>query len=311
VTFARRALLPLLGALALSGCASFGLGSIMDLAIGSATGDKSSEAKVGALKQAASDTQKASEDFTPEQKYYIGRAVAATILGDPRYAPYDEPRSREYLNLLGVSLAWSSTLPETFAGWHVLVLDTEEINAFGAPEGFILVSRGLLRCAQSEDEAAAILAHEIGHVVLEHGIKAIDTARKAGAITSIAKAGLLIAGSPGVQKLTTTFGDVVGDIMKSLVNKGYSRDLEYQADAFAVALLAKAGYDPGALVRMLQVMQSKWKADGPGFMKTHPSPADRIKAVEKAAKEVPAPAAASPAARSARDARYKAALGRI
>jgi len=75
--------------------------------------------------------------------------------------------------------------------------------------------------------------------------------------------------------------------------------------------LAKTGYDPSALVRMLQVMQSKWKADGPGFMKTHPSPADRIKAVEKVAKEVPAPSAASTAARSERETRYKAALGRI
>lgn len=296
---------------ALSACASFGAGDLMGIAIGAATGDQQSQAKVGALQQAATDVQKAQEDFTPEQKYYVGRAVAATILSDQKYKPYDEPGSREYLNLLGLSLAWRSSLPETFGGWHFLVMDTEEINAFGAPEGFVLVSRGLLRCAKAEDEVAAILAHEIGHVALEHGMKAIDTARKAGAITSIAKAGLLIAGSAEVQKLTATFGDVIGDIVKSLVNKGYSRDLEYQADAYAVALLQRSGYDPGALVRMLQVMQTKWKADGPGFMKTHPSPADRIKAVEAATKGLPPTIAVPAFAEEARKARYEAALGKI
>ncbi len=303
---------PLLAAaLALAGCSSFGAGDLFGLAVGAATGDTESQGKVSAIQQAASETQKASEDFTPEQKYYVGRAVAATILGDPKYPPHDAARVKEYINLVGTALAWDSTLPETFGGWHFQALDTDEINAFGAPEGFVLVSRGLLRCAQGEDEAAAILAHEIGHVVLEHGIKAIDTARKASALTSIAKAGLLVAGSSEVQKLTATFGDVVGDIVKSMVNKGYSRDLEYQADAFAVALLATAGYDPRGLVRMLQVMQTKWKADGPGFMKTHPSPTDRIAAVEKVITGLPAPAPVPAATAAERNRRFAAALGGI
>lgn len=292
-------------AVVLVGCES--LGSLAGLAFGGGSSPSSAD-KIGALSQAISDTRKATEEFTPEQKYYVGRAVAATILGEPRYQPFDNPRAREYLNLLAVSLAWSSPLPQTFGGWHVQVLDSEEINAFGAPEGFILVTRGLLRCATSEDEVAAIVAHEIGHVVLEHGIKAIDTARKAGAVASIAKAGLLIAGSPEVQSLTSTFGDVVGDVMQTLVNKGYSRDIEYAADAFALELLQAAGYDPKALVRMLEVMQTKWKADGPGFMKTHPSPADRIRAAQGALFQIPAPIRVPAAAATARTNRYTSAL---
>lgn len=290
-------------ALALTGCASFGPGDLISAAF--------DPTKRASLQQAGQDVQKAQEEFTPEQEYYIGRAVAATILGDPRYPPYGDAKARDYLNLLGLSLASCSSMPETFGGWHFLALDSAEINAFGAPSGYVLVSRELLRCAKSEDEVAAILAHEIGHVVLRHGIGAIDKARKTAAFLSIAKAGVAVAGSSTAQNLVSTFGDVISDITTTLVNKGYSRQLEYQADAAAVAILVTAGYDPRALVRMLEVMQTKWKKDGPGFMKTHPSPAERIKALEAVLPSLTAPVAPSAAAAAARQARYQAALGKI
>jgi predicted Zn-dependent protease len=290
-------------AVLLAGCSSFGVGDVA-----SAMFDPNKRA---AVQQAASDTQKAQEDFTPDQEYYIGRTVAATIMSDPRYPPSSNRQVREYLNLLGLSLAWASDVPETFGGWHFEMLDSSEINAFGAPGGFVMVSRELLRQAKSEDEAAAILAHEISHVVLRHGMAAIDKARKTAALTSIVKAGVLVAGSAQAQQLTATFGDVVGDIVKTMVNKGYSRELEYQADAAAVVLLDRAGYDPMALVRLLQTMQSHWKTDGPGFMKTHPSPADRIAAVRQVVAGLPPAAAVAASALSARQARFKAAFGKL
>jgi predicted Zn-dependent protease len=289
--------------LALTACSSFGFGDVVSAAF--------DPNKRAAVQQASQDVQKAQEDFTPEQEYYVGRAVTATILGDARYPPYTDAKAREYVNLLGLSLAYCSSMPETFGGWHFLILDSAEINAFSAPSGYVLVSRELLRCAKSEDEVAAILAHEIGHVVLKHGIGAIDKARKTSALLSIAKAGVAVAGSTEAQKLTATFGDVISDITTTLVNKGYARELEYQADATAVGILGRAGYDPRALVRMLEVMQTKWKKDGPGFMKTHPAPADRIKALEPVLASVPAPVAPPAAATAARQARYQAALGKI
>lgn len=290
-------------ALSLVSCASFGVGDLVSAAF--------DPTKRSTLQQAGQDVKTAQEEFTPEQEYYIGRAVAATILGDERYPPLTDAKAREYVNLLGQSLAYCSTMPETFGGWHFLVLDSVEINAFSAPSGYVLASRELLRCATSEDEVAAILAHEIAHVALKHGIGAIDKARKTAAFLSIGKAAVAVAGSSEMQKLTATFGDVIGDITKTLVNKGYSRALEYQADAAAVAILANAGYDPRALVRMLEIMQTRWKKDGPGFMKTHPSPADRIKTLEKVLGSAPAAAAPSSAVVAARQARYQAALGKL
>jgi predicted Zn-dependent protease len=259
------------------------------------------------------------EGFSAEQEYYIGRAVAAQILGDKRYPPYTEEKSRKYLNLLGLSIADSSIMPETFNGWHFLVLDSSEINALSAPSGFVLVSRELLRCAKGEDEVAAILAHEIGHVVLRHGIDAISAAHRTAAEKENAKAvfaGAVDVDIPfgfllGEKQLGDMFVSVFADIGETLINKGYSREQEYQADATAVSILQAAGYDPRALVRMLEVMQTKWKTGGLGFMKTHPSPADRIKEVEKVIAAAPAPVTVTAAAAAIRKARYQAALGTI
>ncbi|MCX7029889.1 MAG: M48 family metalloprotease [Spirochaetes bacterium] len=262
----------------------------------------------------------AEEGYTPEQEYYIGRGVAARILGDnKRYPASTDEKARKYVNLLGLCLAWSSPMPETFQGWHFLVLDSTEINAFSAPSGFVLVSRELLRCAKSEDEAAAILAHEIGHVALRHGIDAISAANKAEASKENAKAvfkGAVTVELPfgisiGAEKLGKLFNVSVLDIVETLANKGYSREQEYQADAAAVSILQAAGYDPRALVRMLEVMQTKWKKEGPGFMKTHPSPSDRIKALADVLTVAPAPAVVTGAVAAARQARYQAALGKI
>ena len=113
---------------------------------------------------AAPKLAKSAEDFTPDQEYYLGRGVAATLLG--QYRALRTPAANEYLNLLGQSLAKYSTKPNTFGGYRFLLLDTPEINAFAAPGGLILVTRGLAQCAANEDELAAVLAHEIAHVQL-------------------------------------------------------------------------------------------------------------------------------------------------
>ena len=96
---------------------------------------------------------------------------------------------------LGQSLAQFSERPETFGGYHFLALDSAEINAFAAPGGLILVTRGLLDCCQTEDELAAVLAHEIGHVEKQHGLRAIRTGRLNSALTILAvEAGKNLAG---------------------------------------------------------------------------------------------------------------------
>jgi predicted Zn-dependent protease len=277
--------------LSLSACSSLGSADAMSLLNIAA---KSGEA-----------VAKSFEDITPEQEYYVGRSVGANLLA--KYPPYSAAAVNSYLNLLGQSLALVSDRPETFGGYHFLVLDSSEINAFAAPGGLIFISRGLLRCADGEDAVAAILAHEIGHVTRQHGLKAIKTARFKDAGLAIGKAAVEELGSDELAKVTAAFSGTIDDITSTLVNSGYSRTAEKEADLAAVEILKRAGYDPRALVRMLQVMDGRLKPGGPDFAKTHPDPQDRIASVQEAVGAAGAPPPAPPA----RQSRYQAALGKI
>lgn len=300
----RAALLALFVLIALAACGSLGGFGALGAALGAGTGS-SDESKTEAIIKTAETVQKSFEDITPEQEYYIGRAVGAVILN--QYAPYSEARANEYLNLLGQSLALASERPETFGGYHFLILDSDEINAFAAPGGLVFISRGLLRCAESEDAVAAILAHEVAHVAKQHGLQAIKKSRITTALTSVAITAAQTAGSEELAKLTSVFEDSIKDITSTLINRGYSRAFEREADLQAVTILKRVGYDPRALVQMLKVMEKKLKPGGPGFAKTHPDPEDRIKDINKELEGAPSAGPATPE----RQARYRAAMGSI
>ena len=230
-------------------------------------------------KRVGTAVTKTFQDITPEQEYYIGRTVAATVLTS--YKARADQNLNAYLNEVGQALAQFSTKPETFGGYHFLTLDSDDINAFAAPGGLILATRGLLKCCQTEDELAAVLAHEIGHVEKMHGLRAIKTGRLNSALTILAvEAGKNLAGEQ-LAEVTKAFDESINDISSTLLNSGYSRKLEYEADAAAVAILKQAGYTPGALVAMLENMQKNWDSSRKDFAATHPAPADRIKELQK------------------------------
>jgi len=268
-----------------------------------------SAGNIVAIGQGVQQVQAAEQtEFTPEQEYYIGRAVAADILSTRKV--YDDQAATAYLNVMERALAIYSERPETFGGYHVLILDSDEINALSAPGGLIMVTRGLLGCAQSEDEVAAILAHETSHIVLQHGLNAIKQARKTEALKNLGVATANTVGGSNVQELTGLFKDSIKDIVHTLVDSGYSRDQEFAADAMAVKIMRNAGYDPRAFEGMLKVMETKLKPGGLGFGKTHPDPADRIAKVDAALAGQPA-VVTPPDAQAARQARYQAALGAL
>ncbi len=222
---------------------------------------------------------KATDDFTPEEEYYIGRSVAATIAG--MYPVYDDARANKYVNVLGQILAQASDRPETFGGYHFQILDSEEINAFAAPGGFIFITRGLLRCAPTEDAVAAVLAHEIGHVQQQHGLKAIQKSRLTSALADAAvDTAQMQTGSATVFLTLTLFEGAIEDITTTLVNNGYSRAAEKEADEASAMILQRVGYNPYGLIEMLQLMAQRLDPTRKDFAKTHPSPASRIESVQ-------------------------------
>ncbi len=235
------------------------------------------EKEAASINRSVEAVEKSFQDLTPEQEYYIGRAVAATLL--KTYPALDDAAANAYLNQLGQSLALASDQPETFGGYHFLLLDSDEINAFACPGGLILVTRGLVRCCGSEDALAAVLAHEIGHVQGKHGVRAIKKSRLTSALTIIGTEGARTFGSEELAQLADDLEGSVQDITQALVVGGYSRDLEKEADRSAVTIMGRLGYNPRGLEVMLKEMAARWNPSGPGFARTHPSPNDRLKDV--------------------------------
>lgn len=214
------------------------------------------------------------EDFTPEQEYYIGRTVAANIYS--QYKPYTNEVQTEYVNLVGLHLAQSSDFPETFGGYHFGVLDSNDINAFAAPGGFVFVTRGMLQCCQHEDALAAVLAHEISHVQLKHGLRAIKSSRITDVLALIGTEAASNLAGADFKNLVNLFDESISDITTTMIGNGYSRSYEYEADKSAVKIMDQAGYLNRGMGDMLSVMGEKLKPGGTDFFKTHPSPKNRV-----------------------------------
>ncbi len=252
------------------------------------------EAFIDSAVETAKPVVQASKSIEYEEEYYIGREVASIILGN--YKLYRNRKLENYLNLICNTLVINSDMPEIYNGYHVAILNTNEINAFATSGGHILITRGLLECAESEDALAGVIAHEIGHIQLKHGIKAIKANRvTSAAVQSTSKAALGDEKSRSMEFLT----EASESIATTLVDSGYSKSQEYDADKFAVKLMARSGYDPNAMCEMLTKMSKKQEHDDRGFAKTHPSAKSRIKKVNRTAKKL-----SGEYHRSSREARY-------
>ncbi len=229
--------------------------------------------KKDAIAKGAKALRKGFSDLTDEEEYYIGRAVAAKILSD--FKPVKDKARTAYLNTLGQILARYSTRPETFAGYHFALVESKDVNAFAAPGGFIFITTGLYSNVKSEEQLACVLAHEIAHVTLKHGLGAIKSANLTQAFTIIGTEAAKEYSPSQVGQLTEAFAGSIDDIVNKMVVSGYSRGQEYDADKEALRIAYSAGYDPSGLVQFLKTLAGKSKkGGGAGFYNTHP-PADK------------------------------------
>lgn len=282
--FSRRDFIHRAGKFGLVGTGAYALSSILHGCISVGGSNMSSTLSQivqysGSAVKVAQAGMKAFDDFTPEQEYYIGRTVGAIVL--EKYKPFTNKQTNHYINVLGQSLSLVSDLPETYNGYHLLVLDSDDINAFATPSGLIFVSRGMLRCCNNEGELAAVLAHEVGHVQLKHGLQSIKKGRYAEFGSILAMETTKALTDSEVSQLVESFEGTINDITTTMINNGYSRAFEEDADISAVAIMQRLGYNPVSLINMLETMNSKLKPEGLDFAKTHPSPENRIKYLNK------------------------------
>lgn len=239
--------------------------------------------------------------LSDSQEYYVGRSATAKTLSQyTLYNPKD-PALAEYLTKITYTIARKSNRPEIFEGYNFIIVEDPQFNACSFPSGFIMITTGTIKYIKehggSEDELAAIIAHEIAHVNLRHPEIAAQkmTAKQEGAKVLSGLAGLgwgvykatnpdkakqIGLSDEDVKKLTGALEEVV-NFFGDVVNNGYGRDQELEADIFALELLARSGYDPAALKIVLSKLPPQ-SADVKGWLApSHPKADERIALIDK------------------------------
>ncbi len=230
--------------------------------------------QIGMISRSLSSTVKAARPISEEEEYYVGRAVAAKILTS--YKLVDNRKLTDYVNLVGQAVAIHSEQPFTHGGYHFAVLNSNEMNAFACPGGIIFITRGMLDSVKNEDELAAVLAHEVGHINHRDGISAISQSRWTETLTVVGTEAARNYGSQDVNKLVGLFEGSINDVFKTIVVNGYGRTQEHAADLASMKYLAATGYDPRFLKAYLERLISRNKGSEKGIMKTHPATSDRV-----------------------------------
>lgn len=248
--------------------------------IESISGIELSSSDKAAIVRTAGAFRNSFSDITEEEEYYIGRAVSALVLS--RYPAYKNDRLTTYVNRIGNAVAAYSSRPEIYAGYHFLILDSDEVNALAAPGGFVFITKGLLKRCRDEEMLGSILAHEVGHVAAKHGLQSIKKSRLIDAFRIMGQEVSKKYSPQKLEKLTAIFENALGDIAEKLIERGYDRKYEYEADRLGVNIAAATGYDPNGLLDFLETMvDDTSQVSNKGWFKTHPSAQDRIKQAQK------------------------------
>jgi predicted Zn-dependent protease len=229
--------------------------------------------------EVVSATAEASRPLTEEEEYYLGRSVATRILAT--YPLLEDETITEYVNLIGQTVALHSDKPVTYGGYHFAMLDTDEINAFACPGGIIFITRGVFNFVENEDEFAAVVAHEIAHIVNRDGVKAIQSSRLTNLAVVMGTQAVTDTSSAEFGELLSIFEGSIQDVFSQVVLNGYSQATEAKADVAGLTYLERAGYDPHAHETMLTRIVAEGQESGGGVMKTHPATSDRLDNVVK------------------------------
>lgn len=158
-------------------------------------------------------------------------------------------------------------------GWEMALFADNSPNAFALPGGKVGINTGIFSVAKNQDQLAAVIAHEIGHVISRHHDERIT--RQMGAQTGLGILGALIGSRYG-QGAANTVGQVGGAAAQGLILLPNNRTQETEADVVGQQLMARAGFDPRAAVNLWQNMISASGSRAPEFLSTHPDPRSRL-----------------------------------
>ncbi|HEY8586130.1 MAG TPA: M48 family metallopeptidase [Rhodanobacter sp.] len=193
----------------------------------------------------------------------------------------DAPRERAYATCVSQALIAVMPPPWNTQQWEVQIVGDDSANAFALPGGRIGVNRGMFKLADTQDQLAVVLGHELAHVVARHGAERVsDNLAAQAAVT----AGSIYAGTRGGDANTTAAllgaGAQIGILLP------FSRTQESEADTLGQRYMAEAGFDPRAAVTLWNKMGAQGGGKPPAFLSTHPSPGGRAQALDRQAQQL-------------------------
>jgi predicted Zn-dependent protease len=162
-----------------------------------------------------------------------------------------------------------------------LLSDTQTINAFALPGGPVFITEALFERLQTEGQLAGVLSHEIGHVVARHGAEHIAKTQLTQDLT-----GAVVVASYDPDNPNSQYAAALAAAVGQLLNLRYGRNDELESDALGVRFMAQAGYDPNAMLQVMQILEeSSSGGRPPEFFSTHPNPENRIARIQQAIAE--------------------------
>jgi len=218
---------------------------------------------LGRIFDVGRDLRTATTSLDEPEEIAVGREVAGRTLGAAPLVADAELQA--YVNRVGRWVAMQSERPDL--PWHFGVLDTSSVNAFAAPGGYVLITRGLYEMLNNEAQLAGVLGHEIGHIVQRHHVKVMQ---QSALVSAGARAAQRSDRSLLVNNLIGTGAEVMA--------RGLDKDAEFEADRIGVVLAARAGYSPYGLVEVLHLLAARTSDDASLALlfKTHPAPGERL-----------------------------------
>jgi len=227
-------------------------------------------------------------NVTQEKEIQFGQNMSAVLLGARQL--HDNAAINQYVSNVGLWLAMNSTRPDL--PWRFGVINSDAINAFAAPGGFVFITSGMLLQFDNEAQLAAVLAHEIIHVVEQHHL----TALKEGALRSAVTETLFVSvdayqGNTDASQQDQNYkgwAKQVTGAAQDLYSKGLNREDEFSADQQGIRLLTQSGYDPFSFITNLQILAAISPDDTSLALmyKTHPTPDERLLMLENQVEEL-------------------------
>ncbi len=207
--------------------------------------------------------------YSTDREIALGQSIAKQV--EKTYKPVDDPLIQKRVEDIGRKIAVVSDRKDV--DYSFMVLEDEEINAFALPGGFVYVNKGLVEKVDNDDELAAVLSHEVAHIVARHSIKKLQ------AMQTYSVLRLLVAAAPSTGEVGAASDAAFTEILL-----GYGREDELLADQLGARYAKLAGYDPNAMVTFLKKLQEVNKRrplQPKTYFKTHPYVPDRVRVVKQ------------------------------